>query len=81
MEGVAVALALSDPTLQPGDSFGIKAGVGLFNGNTALGFSALGVIDKNLFGNGETLAIGGGVGVGTNRGTVGGRLGAQITWR
>ena len=81
LEGVAVALALSDPVLQPGDSFGIKVGAGAYGANTAVGLSAMGVASRNLFGGGETLAFGGGISVGTNHGNVGGRVGAQLTWK
>ena len=42
--------------------------------------TAAGVLDRNLFGNGETLAIGGGFGWGEG-GNVGGRLGMQLTWK
>ena len=57
--------------------------------NVALGFSAMGVLGRNMFGSGERLAVSGAVGVsveeksfgqqGSNS-SVGGRAGAQVTW-
>jgi hypothetical protein len=51
-----------------------------FEGQHGFGITAAGVLDRNLFGNGETLAIGGGFGWGEG-GNVGGRLGMQLTWK
>ena len=81
LEGVAVALSLADPVLTTGDSFALRANWGNFEGHNALGISMIGVLDRNLFGGGETLAIGGGVGVGLNDGSVGGRVGLQLSWK
>ena len=54
---------------------------GTYGGENALGLTALGVLDRNAFGGGETLSIGGGVGVGLDDGNVGGRVGMQLTWK
>ena len=81
IEGVAVALSLSDPVLGSGDSFGVRMNMGIYGGDAALGLSALGVLDRNAFGGGETVSIGGGVGVGLDDGNVGGRVGLQMTWK
>ncbi len=81
IEGVAVALSLADPVLTGGDSFGIRVNWGHFDGHSAIGLSMMGVLDRNLFGGGETLAIGGGIGVGLADGATGGRIGLQLSWK
>ena len=81
MQGVAIALSLSDPTLLNGDVFGLKVNYGHFDGHSALGVSAMGLLTRDLFGHGETLAISGGLGFGMNDHSVGGRVGLQLTWR
>jgi chromosome segregation ATPase len=81
LEGVAVALSLQDPVLANGDSFGVRMNWGMYGGENALGMTALGVLDRNAFGDGETLSFGGGIGVGLDDGNVGGRLGMQLTFK
>lgn len=81
MEGVAVALSLADPVLANGDSLGIRVSWGTYGGENAIGTSIMGVVSNNTFGNGETLSIAGGVGVGLSDGNVGGRVGVQLTWK
>ena len=60
--------------------FGLRANFGAYGGQHALGFSAIGVLDQNVFGNGEKLALSGGFGIGTSDRNIGGRIGAQLTW-
>ena len=81
LQGVAVALSVSDPVLMNGDVFGMRVNYGHFEGQSALGFSAMGVLGRNVFGHGETLAIGGGLGFGLNDHSVGGRVGLQLSWK
>ena len=81
LDGVAVALAVSDPVLLAGDTFGIRMNWGEFQGKHAIGLSALGVLDRNFLGTNTSLAIAGGVGVSTYDGAVGSRLGLQLTWK
>ena len=52
-----------------------------FSTRPGIGITALGVLDRNVFGGGETLALGGGVGVGLDDGNVGGRVGLQLSWK
>jgi trimeric autotransporter adhesin len=80
LEGVAVSLAVADPILRGNEVFGMRMNFGTFGGETALGASLVGVIDQNVFGNGERLAITGGLGIGLSEGNAGGRIGAQLTW-
>jgi len=87
--GVAIAMAMVNPDLVANETFGIAGNISYWNENVALGFSAVGVVGRNLFGTGERLAVSGAVGVSLEeqsfgrRGsetTVGGRAGAQLTW-
>jgi hypothetical protein len=87
--GVAVAMAMTNPDLVGSEVFGLSGNVAYWEENVALGFSAMGVLGRNMFGQGERLAVSGAVGAsveeksfgrqGSNS-SVGGRAGAQITW-
>ena len=87
--GIAIATALENPDLVGGETFGISANFGFFEGSTAMALSAIGVLGHDFMGGGERWAISGGVGVSlnenefggqnTNR-TIGGRAGVQVTW-
>jgi len=74
-------MSVADPVLQPGDVFGIRAGIGQYGSETGIGISALGIASRNLFGGGETPAFSLGAGVGVNHGNIGGRAGIQLTWK
>jgi hypothetical protein len=76
-EGVAVAMSANGPDLVTNESFGLSLQWGGFEGAGALGGGMTGVIHR-----GETyrMALTGGIGVGLDEGTVGGRAGGQITW-
>jgi hypothetical protein len=45
-----------------------------------LQLSAIGILDRNVFGNGETFGLAGAIGA-TEGGEVGGRVGAQFTFK
>jgi hypothetical protein len=87
--GVAIAIALENPDLVGNETFGLSANLGFFDGNTALGVAAMGVLGHNFMGEGERWALSGGVGVSldennfggqkTDR-TVAGRAGVQVSW-
>jgi trimeric autotransporter adhesin len=72
-EGVAIALAAQNFTLETGKKFGVSANVGTFEGNTALASSVAFRLDQNW-------QINGSVGFGTNNGTVGARAGVVGQW-
>ena len=82
LEGVAISLSVADPVLRGNEVFGMRVNWGNYSGQNAFGASVIGVIDQNVFGNGEKLAISGGLGIGfgSGEGHVGGRVGAQLTW-
>ena len=65
-EGTAIALAISQPVFLPGQSFAIRAGWGNYESQNAFGVSAAGIIARDVFGYGSTVALDGGVGVGGN---------------
>ena len=80
IDGVALAMALADPTLTGDASFGIRANWGNYAGSNAWGISAVGILARDVFGNGETFGLAGAIGA-TEGGEVGGRIGAQLTFR
>jgi hypothetical protein len=78
--GVAIAMALEDPDLAGTESFGIKLNYGNFEGADALGLTVAGVLARNVLGARNRLTLSGGVGWGLEESTIGGRVGAQLTW-
>ena len=87
--GIAIVMAMPTPSLLASESFGIAFNWGKFKQSQAIGISAMGVINRNVFGGGERLALNGGFGVSTNEKTFGGhnagttnggRVGVQLTW-
>jgi hypothetical protein len=84
--GAAIAMALSDPTLSGHESAGVKMNVSTFDGANALGFSAAGVVARNMFDSKNQLTVSGAVGVGQastfgyQRTMTGARGSAQFTW-
>jgi hypothetical protein len=79
-EGVAIALALQNPDLVGNETFGLSVNWGGFDSSNAIGIAATGVLAHDFLGGGDRLAIAGGVGFGLDKDTVGGRVGAQLTW-
>jgi hypothetical protein len=68
-EGLAAVVALAQPILRSGQHFGVSAGWGGYADVSAIGFSAAGVLADNLLRPGSgTLALYGGLGVGTSEG-------------
>jgi YadA-like membrane anchor domain len=72
-EGVAVAIALGGIALPQGKSFAIAANMGFWDNKQA--FAAQTAIRLN-----ETWTFNGGIGVSTNGGNVGGRVGIMAAW-
>jgi autotransporter adhesin len=80
-EGIATAAALAQPVLRSGQHFGVTAGWGGFDNANAVAFSAAGILTDNMFRPGiGTLALYGGVGVGTDEGVVTSRAGVSFGW-
>jgi hypothetical protein len=65
-EGTAIALAISQPVLATGQSFALRAGWGDYESQNAFGLSAVGIIGRDWFWGGSTVALDGGVGWGSN---------------
>jgi trimeric autotransporter adhesin len=87
--GIAIAMAVENPDLVGNETFGLSANVGFFEGNSALGIAAMGVLGHDFMGGGERWALSGGVGFSLNEKdygghstdrTVGGRAGVQVSW-
>lgn len=72
-DAASIALAMPDAWLGDSKSFGIFGSVGGFNGNTALGFAAIGRIN-------ETWSINGKLGADTDFDNVGWQVGAGAQW-
>ena len=87
--GVAIALAIEAPSLTTGETFGIRAGIGNYDGNAnAFGVSAIGVLGTSVFQAGDRVAVDAGVGVGqsdfygyNSDAVYAGRAGVQWTFR
>jgi trimeric autotransporter adhesin len=76
--GVAVALSAAGPDLTGAERFGLSLNWGGFEGASAIGGGATGVIYR---GQASRLAVTGGIGVGVDgENAVGGRAGGQLTW-
>ena len=75
--GVAVALSAVGPDLTGAERFGLSLNWGGFEGASAIGGGATAVVSRW---NGSRLAVTGGIGVGLDDNSVGGRAGGQWTW-
>ena len=70
-------MSAQGPDLVTNESFGIAMQWGGFEGGSAIGGGVTGVIYR---GDEYRMAVTGGLGVGLDENTVGGRVGGQITW-
>ena len=73
-----MALALQQPIFLPGQTFAVRGGWGNFEGENAFGFTAAGVVARDLFGYGSTLILDAGIGVSTSTSQVGGKAGFTV---
>lgn len=80
-EGIAIASALENPDLYGDLNWAVAVNYGNFDGSSAIGVSAIGVIGKDFLVPGDSVAISGAVGAGFSEGRVGGRVGLQIGGR
>ena len=86
--GLAISLALEAPDLAAGERFGMRMGIGNFDGKAhAMGFSAIGLLGRDLVVSGDRLVFNGGIGWGNSQfmgyeqnGIVAGRAGLQLSW-
>ena len=72
-EGSAIGLALPGTIVDPGKHFGFSAHISTFNGLGAVGLGGAFRLNDNV-------VFDGGVGVGLNYGTMGGRAGLNVSW-
>ena len=75
-EGVAVAMSVDGPDLVTNETFGISMQWANFEGSNAIGAGVTGVVYR---GEKYRMALTGGIGVGLDESTVGGRAGGQLT--
>ena len=78
-EGTAIALAISQPIIGPNQTFAIRAGWGTYESENAFGLSAAGIIGRDWFWSGSTVALDGGVGFGSNN-SVAGKAGITLAF-
>ena len=71
--GVAIALASNGFSLEPGKTAGLALNLGLYDGTTAFGFQGGVRLDK-------TWTVAGSLGVASNGGPAGGRIGLSAQW-
>ena len=71
--GIAMSLAIQDIWIPAGKTSGLAFGSGFYNGRTAVALSGAVRTSPNLIFNG-------GIGVGLESGTIGGRIGTQYVW-
>ena len=82
--GIAMSMAMENPSLATGERFGIATAWGTFAGAHALTASAMGVVGEDLLTDGDRVAVFAGFGAGFEHGrgesVYGGRLGMQWTY-
>lgn len=79
-DGVAIALAMAQPFFHAGQTFAVNVGWGNFDGQNAVAATAAGLVGRGSLGPGSTVTLYGGVGAGTQTGTVGSRAGLSLGW-
>lgn len=79
-EGIAIAMAVDAPTFLPGQTFAVRVGWGNFDGSSAVGLSAAGLIDRNTFGPGSSVILDAGIGTGATQSVSAGRAGVTFGW-
>ncbi len=80
-EQAAISNALEDPDLVGAENIGLRMNWGGIEGENALGLSGAAVLDRNVLSPNDRLAISGAVSLGLQHDQVGGRVGAQLTWK
>lgn len=87
--GIAIAMALEMPALHADETFGIAVNWGIFEQSQALGFSAMGVVARDVFSASDRISLTGGFGFSvkeksfgghSTRTACGGRVGVQLSW-
>ena len=87
--GIAIAMAMVNPSLNADETFGIAIHWGRFEHSEAIAAAAMGVVNRDVFGGGERLAITGSIGISLREQSFGGRkpdnvsggrVGLQLTW-
>ncbi len=79
-EGIAISLALDKPIFHAGQTFALNIGWGGYDGASAVGLTAAGIVDRGSLGQTSTTTLYGGVGAGTGHGQVAGKAGLSLGW-
>jgi hypothetical protein len=81
--GIAMAMAMENPSLGPNETFGFTTALGSYAGANAISAAAMGEIKRNVFLRGDRVSLFGGLGASFDNGrsgtTYGGRIGIQWT--
>lgn len=80
-EGIAIASALENPDLYGDLNWALGVNYGNFDGTSAIGVSAIGVVGRDFLVPGDSVAVSGALGAGFSEGRVAGRVGVQIGGR
>jgi len=78
--GIAISMAVAQPVLLSGQSFGLRVGWGNFDSSNAVGISGAGVLSRGYAGPTSSAVLDAGIGVGTDVNVVGGRAGVTFGW-
>ena len=75
-----MSLALAQPILLPGQTFAVRIGYGNFDGSSAAGLSAAGVLARGYAGPTSSVVLDAGIGFAPDTDTVAGRGGVTFGW-
>lgn len=79
-ERIAIATAVQAPTFLPGQTFAVRVGWGNFDGSSAVGMAAAGIVDRNTFGPGSSVVLDAGIGTGATQSVSAGRASVTLGW-
>ena len=79
-DGIAMSLALAQPIFMPGQSFALRVGYGNFDGSSAVGVSAAGVVARGHAGPTSSVVLDAGIGFAPDTNMAAGRAGITFGW-
>jgi trimeric autotransporter adhesin len=79
-DGIAMAIAMAQPVLLSGQTFGLRLGYGNFDGTSAGAVTAAGVVSRGFAGPTSSIVIDGGIGFASESSTTTGRVGVTFGW-
>ena len=78
--GIAIAMSLDQPQFQPGQTLAMRVGWGNFDGSSAIGVTAAGIVARGFLWPTSSLIVDAGVGSGVETSMVAGRAGMSLGW-